>query len=245
MKTKSQHAVAVELYDLPLTQSKGDRYGKVISPSTISEDDLIQLAVERRTDLNPSTLRASLEILSRLAEEKILEGCSVTFGLSHYSTVVNGLFEGDDDRWDADRHSLGLRITPKATLRDQLPTVEVKILGPATTGPVINTITDHASGTVNQQLTPGGVVYIDGKRLKIVGTAPEVGLSLINITTGEELLLAPSTLFQNTRSRLGILLPTEIVPGTYNMKVSTQYSRSNVVNKTPSTFIFPVSLKIT
>lgn len=244
MKTNTKQVVAVELYDLPLTQSTGDRYGKVISPSTISEDDLIQLAVERRTDLNPSTLRASLEILSRLAEEKILEGCSVTFGLSHYSTVVNGLFEGDDDRWDADRHSLGLRITPKATLRDQLPTVEVKILGPATTGPVINTITDHASGTVNQQLTPGGVVNIDGKRLKIVGDAPEVGLSLINTTTSDELLLAPGTIFQNTRSQLGILLPTGISPGTYNFKVSTQYSRSHGFKKTVSTYIFHVNLQI-
>lgn len=244
MKTKSQHAVAVELYDLPLTEKKDDRYAKVMSPATITEEDLIRLAVERRTDLNPSTLRAALEILTALAEEKVLDGCNVTFGLSHYSIAVNGLFTGDADHWDPARHSLSLRSDPNQSLREQLSDVEVQLLGPAITGPVINTITDHSSATVNQQLTPGGVVNIDGKRLKIVGDSPEVGVSLINTTTGDELLLEPGTLFQNTRSRLGILLPTDITPGTYNLKVSTQYSRSNVVKKSLSVFIFPISLQI-
>lgn len=244
MKTKSQHAVAVELYDLPLTEKKDDRYAKVISPSTITEEDLIRLAVERRTDLNPSTLRAALEILTALAEEKVLDGCNVTFGLSHYSIAVNGLFTGDADHWDPARHSLSLRSDPNQTLREQLPAVEVQLLGPAITGPVINTITDHSSATINQRLTPGGVVNIDGKRLKIVGDSPEVGVSLINTTTGEELLLAPGTLFQNSPAQLGIMLPEGIALGVYNIKVSTQYSRSNKLNKTPSSYTFPVDLQL-
>lgn len=244
MKTNIKQAVAVELYDLPLTERKGDYYGKVISPTTITEEDLVQLAVERRTDLNASTLRAALEILNELAQEKVLDGCNVSYGLSHYSTVANGVFVGEHDQWDPDRHSLGLRIDSIPALRTALQSVEVKVLGPATTGPVINTVTDHTSGTINQQMTPGGIVYLDGQRLKIAGNTPDVGVRLINIHTGDELLLAPETLFQNTPTRLGILLPTDIAAGEYRIKVGTVYSRTHRLKKTLATYTFPISVHI-
>lgn len=244
MKTNIKQAVAVELYELTLTEKKGDYYGKVISPATITEEDLVQLAVERRTDLNASTLRAALEILNALALEKALDGCNVSYGLSHYTSVVNGVFVGEHDQWDADRHSLGLRIDPLPELRTAQQLVEVKVLGPATTGPVINTITDHASGTINQQLTPGGIVYLDGQRLKIAGPAPHAGVSLIRVDSGDELLLAPETLFQNTPTRLGILLPVDIAPGDYRIKVGTYYSRTHRLKKALATYTFPINVHI-
>jgi hypothetical protein len=51
--------------------------------------------VERRTDLNPVTLKASFEILKDIALEEVLNGVSVTFGLAHFSLGVNGIFIGD------------------------------------------------------------------------------------------------------------------------------------------------------
>lgn len=67
MTTNDNNSVIVELYDLPITQRKDDRFGRVVTAKSLTEDDLIALAVSQRTDLNPTTLKASMDILQSVA----------------------------------------------------------------------------------------------------------------------------------------------------------------------------------
>ena len=63
MSTKEKSSVIVELYDLALTERKDDRFGRVVTAKSLSEDDLVNIAITRRTDLNATTLKSSIEIL--------------------------------------------------------------------------------------------------------------------------------------------------------------------------------------
>lgn len=236
--------MVVELYDLSITEREDDRYGRVVSPGSMNEDDLIRMAVERRTDLSPHTLKAALEILKELAHEQILNGTAVTFGLSHYSAAVNGVFMGDHDSWDPARHRLSLRIEPNAALRDDLQNVDVVLRGPATTGPVINTVTDKSTDSMNSIITPGGIVYLEGKRLMITGDAPEVGLRLISIPDQDIINIPTTAIFDNYPSKLGILLPVDLPAGKYNIELCTQYSKSHKQSKKAQTYTFPVPLEV-
>ncbi|MDR1347563.1 MAG: hypothetical protein LBJ63_03910, partial [Prevotellaceae bacterium] len=60
MANNEKTSVIVELYDLTITERKDDRFGRVVTSKSLNEDDLIKMAVSRRTDLSPTTLRASL-----------------------------------------------------------------------------------------------------------------------------------------------------------------------------------------
>jgi hypothetical protein len=47
--------VIVELYDLLITARKDDRFGRVVSTGSLKIDDLIAIAVTRRSDINAAT----------------------------------------------------------------------------------------------------------------------------------------------------------------------------------------------
>ena len=118
MATTENKGVTVELYDLILTARKDDRFGRVVSSKSLTEDDLIDIAVSRRTDLNPATVKASLEIVKDVAIEEIAAGNRVCFGLGHFGLDVNGIFIGDYAKWDSKIHKLAVHVTPIARLRE-------------------------------------------------------------------------------------------------------------------------------
>ena len=83
MSTPEKSSVIVELYDLSITERKDDLFGRVVTTKSLSEDDLVNIAVSQRTELNPNTLKASMEILKQIAIAQIANGASVSFGLGY------------------------------------------------------------------------------------------------------------------------------------------------------------------
>src|SRR5665647_3155733 len=159
MATNDKNSVIVELYDLTLTERKDDRFGRVVTTKSLKEDDLIEIAVSRRTDLNPVTLMSSMEILKGIATEQIANGASVSFGLGYFNLGVNGVFIGDNGSWDSFKHSLSIRVTPTAELRNAVKSGIVDVRGLAASGLFINSVTDVTTGEVNSRLTSGGLAY--------------------------------------------------------------------------------------
>lgn len=143
-------------------------YGVVTSKS-LNEDDLIKTAIARRTDLSAVTLKASIDILRQIAIEKICNGASVAFGPDYFGLKVNGVFTGDNAQWDSSKHSLAVRAVPNAELRKAVESTTVNVRGLASSGTVVNSVTDVASGEENSKLTPGGGVNVNGTRIRIEG----------------------------------------------------------------------------
>ena len=82
MANEEKSGVIVELHNLPFTNRKDDRSGHVVRTKSLKLDDLVKIAVNRRTDLNASTLRSSFELLCDVAQEQVNNGASVDFGPS-------------------------------------------------------------------------------------------------------------------------------------------------------------------
>lgn len=77
-----KNLVAVELYDLSISAHKEDRFGRVVTGKSLNENDLIKIAVQRRTDISPATFRAVLDILKDIAGSKIrVEGDKPEVGI--------------------------------------------------------------------------------------------------------------------------------------------------------------------
>ena len=218
---------------MPLTERTDDRFGRVVTNSSLSEDDLVNIAVSERTDLNPATLKSSMEILKSIAKRRIANGDTVAFGLAYFGLEVKGAFIGDDAKWDGKIHSLSVRATPTVGLRKAIREVTVNMRGMARTGAVINTVTDAASREVNSRLTPGGGANIAGSKIKIAGDNPENGISLINRETEAETKIAPTAVLTNDPSKITFIVPADLTPGDYRLRITTQFSASSHVLKEP------------
>lgn len=245
MATNDKNSVIVELYDLTLTPRKDDRFGRVVNTKNLNEDDLVAQAVARRTDLNANTLKASMEILKEIATEQLANGATVRFGLGYFSLVVNGVFIGDNARWDASQHSLSVNAVATADVRARVNSASVDVRGMAASGLAVNSVTDVATGNVNSTLTRGGGMNITGSRIKIEGDNPAVGLSLINQATGESIAIPKTSLLANDPSKICAIVPANLAAGDYKLSICTQFSNAGTKLNDPRTYIFDYILTVT
>ncbi|HZK69740.1 MAG TPA: DUF4469 domain-containing protein [Paludibacter sp.] len=244
MTTNEKNNVTVELYDLTITERKDDRFGRVVTTKSLNENDLINIAVSRRTDLSGSTMRATMDILKEIAREQIANGASVSFGLGYFGLGVNGVFIGDNAKWDASIHSLSIRVTPTADLRNAAKAAVVDVRGMAEIGTVINSVTDVSSGELNNRLTVGGGVNITGSKIKIAGDNAANGISLINQATSDAIFIAANAIAVNDPSKITFIVPAGLASGDYKLSIATQYSSTKTLLKEPRVFVFDYVLNV-
>ena len=237
-------SVMVELYDLSLTERKDDRFGRVVTNKSLNEDDLIKIAVQRRTDLSPTSLKSTMDLLKEIAREQISNGASVAFGLGYFSVGVNGVFYGDDAGWNANEHTLNVKITPTSELRRSIKSATVNMRGDAKVGAAISKVIDVVSGEVNSVLTPGGAINIIGSRIRIVGDNPANGISLINEETSEVITIPTSAIATNDPSKLTVVLPVDLATGDYKLQITTQFSNTSTLLKEPRVYIYNYMLTV-
>jgi hypothetical protein len=244
MATNEKNNVTVELYDLTITERKDDRFGRVVTTKSLNENDLINIAVSRRTDLSGTTMRATMDILKEIAREQIVNGASVSFGLGYFGLGVNGVFIGDNAKWDAAIHSLSIRVTPTADLRNAAKAAVVDVRGMAEIGTVINSVTDVSSGEVNSRLTAGGGVNITGSKIKIDGDNPAIGITLTNEATQAVTLIPKTAILVNDPSKISFIVPAALATGDYKLSITTQYSSTKTLLKEPRVSVFDYVLNV-
>jgi hypothetical protein len=244
MAEEQKNTVIVELYDLPLTVRTDDRAGKVVIPKSLREIDLIGIAVKRRTDLNPTTLRSSLDILKEIAIEQIANGSSVQFGLGFFSLGVKGVLIGDHPKWDPEVNSLRVKVASSVELREVIKNVHVHVRGMASSGTFVNHLIDKSSGEENSTLTPGGGVNLTGIKIKIAGESDENGIRLIEQNSGVEYPIPMETILVNDPKKVTFIVPIDLPVGDYKLSLTTQYSSSNTLLKEPRTYLFDYMLAV-
>lgn len=244
MEVKEKNSVLVELYDFTITEQKDDRFARVITTKTFSEDNLVDLAVIRGTDFSANTLKSALHILKELAIEQIVNGASVQFGLGHFKLNVNGVFIGDNAKWDKAKHSLRVHVTPSAELRRAVKSCDVDVRGMAASPMAINSLTDVSTGETNACLTPGGGVNVVGTRIKVEGDEAGVGVKLVNEETKAETQIPINTILTNTPSKLTFIVPASLAQGDYKLIVTTQYSSSGIQLKEARNILLDYVLEV-
>jgi hypothetical protein len=182
-------------------------------------------------------MRAVYDILKEIALEEVCNAKHVEFGLTYNSLVVDGVFIGDHPAWNHLKNHLILNSTATADVRDALKSIEVEVLGMASSGIYINTLTDVASGEINARITPGGGVKLTGSKIKVAGNAEGVGIHLTEINTETVTDIPINSIIDNEPSKIIFIVPADLPAGDYKLSITTQFS-ANVLLKEPRTYIF-------
>ena len=171
--------------------------------------------VKRETIVHVTTL------FLRVVAQLILNGYSVNTGLFRAVARFSGMIEGGV--WNPDKNTVYVDFTQEKLLRDAIRQTKVEVESEKPDSMYILEVEDRVLGMVANRITPGHNVFIRGARLKVAGTAAEVGVSLTH-TDGTVTKIAGDDIVVNNPSELLLLLPADMKDGIYELKITTQYS---------------------
>ncbi len=196
--------------------------------------DIIVRMVQKGSTITKTDILAVLNSFFETLEEITEEGGIVNTGLINTSFSIAGVFEEATDTFDRRRHSVRLNINPGKELREVLSRIRTEKTGTLEALPHILEVKDSVSGTVNERLTPLGVVEIIGSRLRIYGDSKSNGIAFVN-AEGEQ--FKPTTLVSNKPAKLIAILP-DLPTGEYTVQITTQYNHTPKGLKEPRTGAF-------
>ena len=231
--------VKYSLSEIALTERPDDYSALAEASGSYNFEAIINRMLSRGTLVTRTDIVAVLNNLFETIGDISLEGGTINLPIFNTSFSVSGVFDGPLDTFDGNRHKLNLNLTKGTLLRKVEKEVKLEKTNPSSTLPQIQEVKDSLSGTVNEQLTPKGVVELRGYGLKIEGDLPQCGLWFVNQDGADE---KAELLIENKPSKILAMIPA-LPTGQYQMKVVTQHSGTKLL-KTPKVFVFQKILTV-
>jgi len=242
--TNVLHTIKAYLYDNLLTDNPNDFSARVSSERSLSIGDICQSAITRGgADVSAVSMKHAVELFLKEMGYQLCDGFSVNTGYFTASPSIRGVFDSPTEKFNSDKHSILFQFNQGETLRNELSTIKVEILGVAESGAFIGQVLDVKSGSVNDLLTPNRNLKIGGTKIKIAGEAPnETGVYFVNQSTQVRTKVEESDIVTNNPSELIVVIPA-LAAGTYKLEVVTQYSQGKLL-KEPRVLLFDKTLTV-
>jgi hypothetical protein len=226
------------LEDNELTGNPGDLRAQVINVTSYTQNDLVDRIMNIGAGLTRSDRVSVLEAKKQVITGIIAEGGAVNTELFNAFPSIAGVFDSSDEAFDYTKHKIRIKLHPGVALRSAVSHVKPKRVAAVLSGPVITSVTDIKTGSVNGALTPGRNV-----KLRIAGNKSEVGLYFVPASGGAKLQVDSSDLVVNNPAEVIAVIPALSV-GTYRIRLVTQYSASGKYLKMPHSFILDKDLTV-
>ena len=219
------------------TDNKTDKILLLASAGSLTLDDVQEEMYKQDTGLRPETLHHSVTLYHRVLMDLILNGYSVNTGLFRAVAQLTGVIEGGV--WNKERNSIYVSLTQDKVLREEIAKTSVEILGEKSNIMYILETEDKKTGLKDGSATAGRNFFVRSAMLKVVGDDASVGVTLTNAAKAVT-KLTDDLITINNPSSLTLLLPADLAEGEYTLTVTTQYSTSNRLLKTPRSVSVPV-----
>ena len=229
-----------------LTKDIDNDYVAEVSTSkqTLRNEDIAQRIVDEGSEIKYDTLLSIINQHDRIIREAVCDGYSVLTGVGQYSPRVTGSWLGKSANFDPSVNKLTLDMVLSKEMRDALATVGVEVLGVkegggAAIGLVTDTLTEATDGTI----TPGEDILIEGAKIKIAGDPDLCGVYFVGADP-ENIYKVDRRLTQNDPSRIIARVPATITPGSYTLRIVTQFSHASMLLKEPRTLEYELPLVV-
>lgn len=206
-----------------LTPDPDDRTAIPTNVPSYNDEQLIARMMKRGTTLTYADLQAAITLYREEHGYVIEEGGAINTGLMQAVPAFKGKFNNAVDSYDPARHKFYYNLTLAQPLKAKTTKLKFnKVQAPAT-GPVITMVWDSASKQTDGTMTPGGVLDIQGLRLKIFPEVPGNGVFFV-AADGTE--YQAEILVENKPSRIIAMIPT-LPQGEYALEVRTNLIGTN------------------
>jgi hypothetical protein len=227
------HKIRAKLYANNMPQMQG----KYIARSCRAEDVLSveQVCRSARSRGGFTGALADMTACVRAYHDEcaylVADGFAVENKYFSVHPAISGTFEHPTDAVDKTEHRIDIVHRERSALRRIFDIIEVRIDGLADAGAYISEVRDMDSGAVNAVLTPGGMVVIKGRGVRILGDAPIVGLYFED-AAGSAMRVPPRQLAVNSASELIAIMPP-LESGIRRIRIVTQYGFGGNLLKKP------------
>ena len=171
----------------------------------------------------------------------IEDGFNVDFGLGRTELTVGGRFKTEFEKFDRERHAIRINLRPSPRLNQLADWFPAEVIQFFPNAPLPNEVSIHNDRYLNQEgrefcVIPAGYtlpLFIHGKRLKVMGDHPDVGIVIRQEEGEKKYFIEPRMVFINESPSLAFLPPELLTPGRWVVEVWSQYNASYRLYKEP------------
>lgn len=242
--SENVYQIQVKLFKNQLDSENGSYYARVKALNSLNIKQVCQQAVTRG-GINMSALNMEQAVEGFLREMcyKLASGISINTGYFIATPSIKGTFDSVNDTYDKGRHTLKVNLIQGDKLRNELENANVSVVGFSSNEHFIDSVYDYATKSKNGVITPGDVVKIVGKKIRIDGSDEAVGLYFNNVETGEVTKVPVDKVYENKPKSLMVRVP-ELSKGNYTLEIKTQHLASNVTTKSLTVIECPILLVV-
>jgi hypothetical protein len=204
-----------------LTGEPNTYLARVHKRGTATMDDIVRRIIKRDSTVGKVDVLGVLEAFVSVVETLLEEGDSISIPLFNVRVTISGVFNGQLDSFDPERHQLNIRTTPGVRLKQALRDVSVVQVDRDNPHPRPKSFFDVSSQAYDSVLTPGGMGNIIGRWLRFDAKDPEQGIFLIAEADKSETRV--EVVGKNTLRELFFTIP-ELAPGDYRLAVRARVS---------------------
>ena len=223
-----------------LTPDPNDNVAVPANVRVYSFSEVLDRITRRYPGLTPTQLLAAANEVFEEISQIVGDGGGVTTPIVNIFPGMTGVYNGATDNFDPKRHRCRANLTAGTQLNAAVKKIKPEKIVVPEALPYIMEVKDIVSGSVNDALTPGGVIELRGCKLKLVPTLPDDGIYLIEENGAVTKL---SVLVENKPARLIAMIPADLPQGIYTLEVKSSYSTTKPL-KTPKTGIFNRQLTV-
>ena len=203
-------------------------------------DDIIDEMLLEDTGLRRETLVHVVSLFQRIVARLLMNGYNVNSDLFYAVPRFTGVVE--NGVWNSAKNGIYVSFTQDKLVREEVAKTRVEIQGRKDNTMYILGVEDCKTGLKNGTVSPGYNVFVRGSRLKVAGTDASVGVTLTRGSDSAVIKLEPYRIVVNNPSEVQLLLPPDLTDGEYTLTLTTQYSNTRVLLKTPRSVSWPVTV---
>lgn len=210
------------LFENHLTPEPDDYMAVVQNYVAKTQDDVINLMISRGSTVTRAEALSVMEEYGLATEQLLKDGYGINTPLFNLSPSIQGIFNGSDDSFDRNRHTVKINITPGIRIKGVVGTISVEKVKGASPKPDPMYLDDVASATRNDVVTPGNIAVLKGSRLKYDEADPTQGIFFVALNGTATKVAAVS---RNKPSELHFLIPVLPV-GEYSVEVRVMFKNT-------------------
>lgn len=219
-----------------LTKDANDYILQLEGGMAYSLHDIIQLVLlDGASSKTEQDLEESFRMVMQKGIEMSLMGNNVSLDYVQMRASVSGVFNSNTETFIRPKHEVNPVIVAGESYLEAAHTTLVENMGPMQNN-IISKVLNHKSKKVNEDVSVGCVIEINGKGLKVVGSEEyQVRVMFMDASTNTvAAAVAEEDLLTNLPTQLMLQVPEGLEVGKkYTIKISTLYSNSSHLLKDP------------